>query len=84
MRERGIPITFGSETRDPARIERRFETAIALARPAGLVSGSGSSCPSFVSGFLQTLPRGNALAFDCPIPLHLGPLGTVIPATCPV
>jgi hypothetical protein len=30
----------------------------------GLVSGFCSSGPSFASGFLQTLPRDNALAFS--------------------
>lgn len=55
-----------------------------LSRPVGLLSGFCSSCPSFVSGFLQTLPRGNALAFDFLILFHLGSLETFIPATCHV
>lgn len=35
MKERGIPITFGSDSHDPAQIGRYFEEAIALARAAG-------------------------------------------------
>lgn len=35
-------------------------------------------------GFLQTLPRDSALAFDNPIPFYLGSLGTFTPATCHV
>lgn len=35
MKERGIPITFGSDSHDPAQIGRHFEKAIALARAAG-------------------------------------------------
>lgn len=35
MRERDIPITFGSDAHDPAQIGRHFETAIVLARAAG-------------------------------------------------
>jgi len=35
MRERDIPITFGSDAHDPAQIGRQFEAAIVLARAAG-------------------------------------------------
>lgn len=35
MKERGIPITFGSDSHDPAQIGRHFEEALALARAAG-------------------------------------------------
>ncbi len=35
MKERGIPITFGSDSHDPSQIGRHFEKAIALARAAG-------------------------------------------------
>ena len=35
MKERGIPITFGSDSHDPSQIGRHFEEAIALARAAG-------------------------------------------------
>jgi histidinol-phosphatase (PHP family) len=35
MKERGIPLTFGSDSHDPAQVGRHFEEAIALARAAG-------------------------------------------------
>ena len=35
MKERDIPITFGSDAHDPAQIGRYFDRAIALARAAG-------------------------------------------------
>ena len=35
MRERGIPITFGSDSHDPSQIGRHFEKAVDLARAAG-------------------------------------------------
>lgn len=35
MKERGIPITFGSDAHDPSQIGRHFEKAIELARAAG-------------------------------------------------
>ena len=35
MKERAIPITFGSDSHDPAQIGRHFEQALALARAAG-------------------------------------------------
>ncbi|MGD9781519.1 MAG: histidinol-phosphatase HisJ family protein [Kiritimatiellia bacterium] len=35
MKERGIPIVFGSDAHDPAQIGRHFEEAIDLARAAG-------------------------------------------------
>lgn len=35
MKERDIPLTFGSDSHDPAQIGRHFEDAIALARAAG-------------------------------------------------
>ena len=35
MKERGIPLTFGSDSHDPAQIGRHFEQAIELARAAG-------------------------------------------------
>ena len=35
MQERGIAITFGSDSHDPTQIGRHFEQAIALARAAG-------------------------------------------------
>ena len=53
-----------------------------LTRPVGLVSSFCPSRPRFASGFLQTLPCGNAFAFHFPIPFHLGSLGTFIPVTC--
>lgn len=41
-----------------------FVIACPLVRAHGLVSGSCSFSRGFVSGFLQTSPRGDALAFD--------------------
>lgn len=35
MKERAIPITFGSDAHDPSQIGRHFEEALALARAAG-------------------------------------------------
>ncbi len=35
MKERGIPITFGSDSHDPSQIGRHFEEAVGLARAAG-------------------------------------------------
>jgi histidinol-phosphatase (PHP family) len=35
MKARGIPLTFGSDSHDPAQIGRHFEEALALARAAG-------------------------------------------------
>ena len=35
MRERAIPITFGSDSHDPSQIGRHFEEAMELARDAG-------------------------------------------------
>ena len=35
MKERAIPITFGSDSHDPTQIGRYFDQAIALARAAG-------------------------------------------------
>jgi len=35
MKERGIPIAFGSDSHDPAQIGRYFDKALALARAAG-------------------------------------------------
>jgi histidinol-phosphatase (PHP family) len=35
MKDRGIPLTFGSDSHDPAQIGRHFEKAIDLARAAG-------------------------------------------------
>ena len=35
MKDRGIPITFGSDSHDPAQIGRHFEKAVELARAAG-------------------------------------------------
>ena len=52
-----------------------------LSRLTCLISNSYSSRPRFVYGFLQTLPRDNALALDSLIPFHHGSLGTFIPAT---
>ncbi len=38
MKERGIPITFGSDSHDPSQIGRHFEKAMELARAAGYTS----------------------------------------------
>ena len=35
MKERAIPITFGSDAHNPDQIGRHFEEALALARAAG-------------------------------------------------
>ena len=35
MKDRGIPITFGSDAHDPAQLGRHFEQALELARAAG-------------------------------------------------
>ena len=35
MKDRGIPITFGSDAHDPAQLGRHFEKALELARAAG-------------------------------------------------
>ena len=35
MKDRGIPITFGSDAHDPAQLGRHFEKAVELARAAG-------------------------------------------------
>ena len=35
MKERDIPITFGSDSHDPAQIGRHFEQAVELAKAAG-------------------------------------------------
>ena len=35
MKDRGIPITFGSDSHDPSQIGRHFEKAIELAKAAG-------------------------------------------------
>lgn len=35
MKDRGIPITFGSDAHDPAQLGRHFEKALDLARAAG-------------------------------------------------
>ncbi len=35
MKERGIPLCFGSDSHDPSQIGRHFEKALALAKDAG-------------------------------------------------
>ena len=35
MKERGIPVTFGSDAHDPAQLGRHFDKALELARTAG-------------------------------------------------